>query len=132
MNFMEKTYIDVDALNAELDIRRGKEGIQNYVDSLPQKDEMNMPSGRSVLDWTTKVHCPRNISQLKCLLDAISVEYEKVMIPESVAFDPEYEKKKIVERQLSLNEKRKRLGLDVFFMAHYLFISVHIKLVRSI
>lgn len=52
MNFMEKTYIDVDALNAELDIRRGKEGIQNYVDSLPQKDEMNMPSGRSVLDWT--------------------------------------------------------------------------------
>lgn len=63
MNFMEKTYIDngityyidVDALNAELDIRRGKEGIQNYVDSLPQKDEMNMPSGRFVLDWTTKV-----------------------------------------------------------------------------
>ena len=129
MNLMEKTYIDngityyidVDALNAELDIRRGKEGIQNYVDSLPQKDEMNMPSGRSVLDWTTKVHCPRNISQLKCLLDVIAVEYEKVMIPESVAFDPEYEKKKIVERQLSLNEKRKRLGLDVFLMAHYLF-----------
>ncbi len=69
---------------------------------------MNMPSGRSVLDWTTKAHNLCDISQLKCLLDAISVEYEKVMIPESVAFDPEYENKKIIERQLQFNEKRKR------------------------
>lgn len=87
---------------------------------------------REVYLQMSLLSCPRNISQLKCLLDAISVEYEKVMIPESVAFDPEYEKKKIVERQLSLNEKRKRLGLDVFLWHITFFISVHIKLVRSI
>ena len=45
MDFLEKTYvdnsitfyIDVAALSAELDIRRGKEGVQNFVDSLPKK-----------------------------------------------------------------------------------------------
>ncbi|WP_026508801.1 hypothetical protein [Butyrivibrio sp. MC2013] len=129
MDYLEKTYIDngityyidIETLSAELDIRRGKEGIENYVKSLPKKDEENMPSGRAVLDWTKKAHSPRNISQLKCLLDAISVAYEKVIIPESVAFDPEYKKKKIIERQLQLNEKRKRLGLDIFFLTHYLF-----------
>lgn len=129
MDFLEKTYIDngimyyidVEALSAEIDLRRGEDGVQNYVDSLTKKDEMNMPSGRSVLDWIKKTHCPRNIAQIKCLLDALSVDYEKVMIPESVAFDPEYEKRKIVERQLQLNEKRKQLGLDLFFLTHYLF-----------
>ena len=34
---------------------------------------MNMPFGRSVLDWTTKAHNLCDISQLKCLLDATSV-----------------------------------------------------------
>lgn len=45
MDFLEKTYvdnnitfyIDVAALSTELDIRREKEGVQNFVDSLPKK-----------------------------------------------------------------------------------------------
>ena len=45
MDFLEKTYvdnsitfyIDAEALSAELDIRRGKKGVQNFDDSLPKR-----------------------------------------------------------------------------------------------
>ena len=127
MNFMEKTYIDngityyidVEALSVEIDLRRGDEGVEKFINSLP--DSSDMPKGRTVLDWIKKAHGPRYIEQLKCLLDALSIDYGRVMIPEDVVLDPEYERKKLLEREVKLNAVRKRLGLDVFFLAHYLF-----------
>ena len=127
MDFLDKTYIDngityyidVEALSVEIDLRRGEEGVEKFINSLP--DSSDMPKGRTVLDWIKKTHGPRYIEQLKCLLDALSIEYERVMIPEDVVLDPDYERKKLIERELKLNEVRKRLGLDAFFFAHYLF-----------
>lgn len=127
MDILDKTYIengityyiDVEALSAEIDLKRGDEGVEKFVNSFPAK--LDMPKGRTVLDWIKKTHGPRDIGQLKCLLDALSIDYGRVLIPEDVIFDPEYEEKKIIERQLQLNEKRKRLGLDVFFLTQYLF-----------
>lgn len=127
MDFLDKTYIDngityyidVEALSVEIDLRRGEEGVEKFINSLP--DSSDMPKGRTVLDWIKKTHGPRYIEQLKCLLDALSIEYGKVMIPEDVVLDPDYERKKLIERELKLNEVRKRLGLDAFFFAHYLF-----------
>lgn len=116
----EKYYIDVEALSVEIDLRRGEEGVEKYINSLPA-DPAVMPKGRTVLDWLKKSHEPRDIAPIKCLLDALSVDHEKVMINERDAFNPDFEREKIVGRQLALNKKRKRIGLDVFFLTDYLF-----------
>ena len=112
-------YIDIDALKEVFDKKRVEDGVEQYVNSLP--DTTDLPKGRTVIDWFTGRHDPRDIKQVKCLLDALSVDYAKVMIPERLALNPDYENKKIMERELQLNEFRKRIGIDIFFFPNYFY-----------
>lgn len=112
-------YIDIDALREEIDKKRGEDGVEKYVNSLPDKPDL--PKGRTVIDWINGRHDPRDIKQVKCLLDALSVEYTNVMIPERLALNPEYENRKIIERELQLNDLRKKMGIDIFFIPNYFY-----------
>ena len=115
-----KSYLlDVEGLRKILDRKRGNIGLEKYINSLPE--ELDPPKGRTVSDWLNNKHEPRDVNQVLCLMEAISEDWKLILIPEDEVMGPEFEEKRLKARAIELNEKRKMINLDLFFIQAYLY-----------
>ena len=63
----------------------------------------------------------QDVNQVLCLMEAISEDWKLILIPEDEVMGPEFEEKRLKARAIELNEKRKMINLDLFFIQAYLY-----------